>query len=114
MIIHVITRAVFQTLKMSDIRQYFKPSLEARLPTTVSKTTIRAVEKELKVRNTEDTHRGPYIKVSEEERAKVGCYATKNGITAAIRYFKRNGKYSDLKGSSYSSWLEKCVATVKN
>ena len=78
---------------MADIRQYFKPTtsnLEASLPTSVSKATILAVQKQLKAQNIAEptNNRGAYIKISEEERAKIGGYAAKNGVTAAIRHFR--------------------------
>ena len=57
---------------MGDIRQHFKPKtlhLKARLSASVSMATIHAIDKQLKARNTKATnHRGPYIKVSDEER----------------------------------------------
>ena len=78
---------------MADIRQYFKPTtsnLESSLPTSVSKATILVVQKQLKARNTAEptNNRGAYIKISAEERAKIGGYAAKNGVTAAIRHFR--------------------------
>ena len=85
---------------MGDIRQCFKPKtlhLEARLPASMSMGTIHAVDKQLKARNTEATNnRGPYIKVSDEEKGKIGSYAAKHRVTAAIRYFRRNQEYLDL------------------
>ena len=82
---------------MGDIKQYFKPKslhIEARLPASVSLGTIHAVDKQLKARNTEATNNiGPYIKVSDEERGKIGSYAAKHGVTAAIRYFRQEDLY---------------------
>ena len=56
--------------------QYFKPTtsnLEASLPTSVSKATILAVQKQLKARNTAEptNNRRAYIKIFEEERLKL-------------------------------------------
>jgi len=91
-----------------DIRQYFKPkslNLGAKLLPSVSKATIRAVEKELEKRNTEATSkRVSYIKISDDERAKIGGYAAKFGVTATIRHFKRNNEYPDLKESTVRGW----------
>jgi len=97
-----------QLCKRMDIRQYFKPkslNLEAKLLPSVSKATIRAVEKELEECNTEATSkRVSYIKISDDERAKIGGYPAKFGVTATIRHFKRNNEYPDLKESTVQGW----------
>ena len=110
----IITGTIFELqsrpFSMSErmhIRQYFKKNfdLEAKLPPTasVSKATIRAVEKELKERSIKATSkRGSYIKVTDEERAKIGGYAANFGATEAIRHFKRD--YPDLKESTVRGW----------
>jgi len=68
----------------------------------VLKTTI---QKELEERNTEATSkRTLYIKISGEERAKIGGYTAKFGVTATIRHFKRNNEYPDLKESMVRGW----------
>jgi len=62
--------------------------LEAKLlPTaSVSMATIHAVEKELKERSIKTA--GSYIKVTDEDRVKIGGCAAKFGATEAIRHFK--------------------------
>jgi len=66
--------------------------LEAKLPlaVSVSKAAIHAVVKELKEQSVEPTgKRGSYIKVTDEERAKIGGYAAKFGTTKAIQHFNK-------------------------
>jgi len=65
----------------------------------VSIATIRAVEKELKEQSIEATNkkRGSYIKVMDEEKAKIDGYTARFGATDALRHFKQD--YPDLKES---------------
>jgi len=70
----------------------------------VSIATIRAVKKELKEQSIETTNkkRGSYIKVTDEEKAKIGGYAAKFGTTDALRHFKQD--YPNLKESTVRGW----------
>ena len=81
----------------------------------MSKATILAVQKQLKARNTTEAtkNRGAHIKISEQERAKIGGYAARNGITAAIRYFRRNHEYADLKESTVRGWKNQYCEELK-
>ena len=66
------------------------------LPSSVSQSTINSVNRELAavstVSQSDDLKsRGEYFKVCAKERAVIGKYTAKNGITATICYFKQNG-----------------------
>ena len=49
---------------------------------------------------------GGYIKVSNEERAKIGGYAARNGVTAALQHFKKTKEYPNLKEATVRGWKE--------
>lgn len=85
-----------------DIRQYFKSrssSFEDTLPKSVLRATIWAVEKELKeqAEAVASVQSDGYIKISDEERAKIGGYAARNGVTATLRHFKQTKEYPNVK-----------------
>ena len=92
-----------------DIRQYFKSrnsSFEETLPKSVSRATIWVVEKELKERAEEvaSIRSGGFIKISDEERAKIGGYAARIGVTASLRHFKQMKEYPNLKEATVQGW----------
>ena len=68
--------------------------------------TIDSVNRELlSIRqNDGPMSQGEYIKISAKDRAVIGEYAAKNGISAAIHYFKRNGRFPNLKETSVRGW----------
>ena len=70
----------------------------------VSQSTIVVVENEVKAvvcsnkaATTSETtpvaanRRGAYLKISAKDKAVIGEYASKNGVAAAIRHFKKTG-----------------------
>ena len=94
-----------------DLRHYFQPrnySLRS-----VSQTTIDSVNKELSSIRQNDglKSRGEYIKISAKDCAVIGEYAAKNGILAAIRHFKRNGRFQNLKEPAFVGGK---ISIVKN
>ena len=64
------------------------------------------VEKELKERAKEvaSVQSGGFIKISDEERAKIGGYAGRNGVTASLRHFKQMKEYPNLKEATVRGW----------
>ena len=93
-----------------DISFYFKRDRQT-LPTSISHSTIDAMNKEVAKSTSsqsagggEDVCRGKYIKITARDRATVGEYAAKNGIAAAIRHFKRNGRFPNLKEATVRGW----------
>lgn len=54
--------------------------------------------------NSDGKKRGEYSKFIPKEKAKVAEYASKNGVAASLRYFKRTGEYTDLKESTLRGW----------
>ena len=49
--------------------------------------------------------RGEYIKLTDKEKAIVGEYAAKHGIAAAMRYFKQNKRFPDLKEATVRQFV---------
>ena len=80
-----------------DLRHYFQPRNDSLR--SVSQTTIDSVNKELSSIRQNDglksrgEYFGEYIKISAKDRAVIGEYAARNGISAAIRHFKRNERF---------------------
>ena len=95
---------------MKDITYYFKQVKRNVLPSNVSQSTIECVKRELKSilshsascshGNGQQKIRGEYIKLSDEERATIGEYAAKHGPATAIRHFKKEGSFPNLKEAS--------------
>ena len=92
------------------ITDYFKVSDEfgKKAPPTISPNEIRGVKEELKTavesKTSKSEGRGQYKKVTPEDKFKVAEYASKNGVSAAIRHFKRTGTFTDLKESTVRGW----------
>jgi len=72
----------------------------------VSRATIRAVEKELTERAeaVASVQSGGYIKISAEERVKIGGYAARNGGTATLRHLKQMKEYPNIIEATVHSW----------
>ena len=64
---------------------------------SMSSTAIAESNRKLQVKGKK---RGQYLKVSREDKAIIGKYASENGVSRAVRYFKE--KY--LKESSIRDW----------
>jgi len=81
-------------------------SFEDTLPKSVSRATIRAVEKELKewAEAVASIRSGGYNKISAEERVKIGGYAARNGVTATLRHFKQTKEYSNIIEATVRGW----------
>ena len=101
---------------MKDITYYFKQVKPNALPSNVLQSTIECVKRELKSisshsascshGNGQQKTRGEYIKLSDEERATIGEYAAKHGPAAAIRHFKKEGSFPNLKEASVRGWRD--------
>ena len=63
-----------------------------------SSTIIETNKQGLEV--TEKKRRGEYNKLSPEDKAAVGKYASENGVTKAMRHFKEK----DVKETSVKDW----------
>ena len=92
-----------------DIKQYFKSrdsNFEDTLLKKVPKASIRAVEKELKERAeaVANIRSGSYVKITDKERATIGGYAARNGVTAALHHFKQTKEYPGLKEATVRGW----------
>ena len=94
-----------------DISFYFKRDRQS-LPSNISHSTIDAVNKEVAKSASSQSDdggddvlksRGEYIKITARDRATVGEYA-KNGNAAAIRHFKRNELFPNLKEATVRGW----------
>ena len=105
-----------------DITYYFKGCSKfdvSKLPPDISQSTIVAVENEVKAVVCSDkagstcettpaaaNRRGAYLKISAKDRAVIGEYASKNGVAAAIRHFKKTGRFLSLKETSVHGWRD--------
>ena len=50
--------------------------------------------------------RGAYLKISAKDKAVIGEYASKNGVAAAIRHFKKTERFLSLKETSVCGWRD--------
>jgi len=90
-----------------DLTYYFQPwNNRPGLSSSISQTTIDLVSKELSSirQNDGPKNQGEYIKISAKDHAFIGEYAAKNGISAAIRHFKRNGRFPNFEETSIRGW----------
>ena len=100
-----------------SILEFFKPTKDSgddRRLKSVPATVADLVEKEIR-KTSEDlqrtatdatgTKRGNYAFVTAESKAKIAKYASENGVTASIRYFKRKGEFTSLKESTVRGWV---------
>ena len=76
-------------------------------PPGISQSCIKSVREELTVspkssldETSDGKKRGEYNKFTPKEKAIIAEYASRNGIAACLRHFKRNGEYTDLKEST--------------
>ena len=106
-----------------DITYYFKRCSKfdvSKLLPDISQSTIVAVENEVKavvcsnesVTTSETTpaaanRRGAYLKISAKDKAVIGEYASKNGVAAAIRHFKKTERFLSKPNSWPHSWPAK-------
>ena len=96
--------------KYRYITDYFKCSdlLSSQPPPPdISQSCIKSVREELTVspkssldETSDGKKRGEYNKFTPKEKAIIAEYASRNGIAACLRHFKRNGEYTDLKEST--------------
>ena len=82
--------------------KYLRPVDELLISTgspscSMSSTAIAESNRKLQVKGKK---RGQYLKVSREDKAIIGKYASENGVSRAVRYFKEK----DLKESSIRDW----------
>ena len=89
------------------IEDYFKTAdaFTKDLPASILRSTVQAVREELRVvQERADAKRGEYQKVSPEDKARIGQYAARNGVSAALRQYKSIGTFSGLKESTVRGW----------
>ena len=92
-----------------DLTYYFKCARPSSLLSSLSQATINSVNRELSgvssvSPSNDPKSQGEYLKISSKEQATIKEYTAKNGIAAAIRCFKRNGEFQNLKESSVHGW----------
>ena len=102
-----------------DLFHYFKRDSQSSLPKTASQSTIDAVNREVSRVSSSQSDKasktqGEYIKITAKDRATVGEYAAKNGIAAAIRHFKQNGSFPNLKEASVRGWKNVLLQGIIN
>ena len=101
-----------------SILEFFKPtkdsgddhrlkSVPASVADLASRKEIRKTSENLQRIATDatGTKRGNYAFVTAESKAKIAKYASENGVTASIRYFKRKGEFTSLKESTVRGWV---------
>ena len=100
-----------------SILEFFKPTKDSSDDCwlkSVPASVADLVEKEIR-KTSEDlqrtatdatgTKRGNYAFVTAESKAKIAKYASENGVTASIRYFKRKGEFTSLKENTVRGWV---------
>ena len=92
-----------------SIKSYFKPTVPTSNCSSLPEAAILAAKKEVKKEEERmvkaGNKRGMYGRVSAEDKAKIGKYATENGVTASLRHFRRSDDFSDLKESTVRGWM---------
>ena len=88
-----------------DITYYFKTAKPSGLTSSVSQSTIDCVRKELTA--TCRKKRGEYVKLEGDKKVIDGEYAAQHGTAAAIRHFKGNELFPDLKEATVRGWKKK-------
>ena len=114
-----------------SIYSYFKaqpktiplPSLYGSLSKVVTSSTIEAADREVKQLiesgNKAGKKGGSYMKYTPTDKAKVGNYAVRHGISASLRHFKT--EFPDLKWFTVHDWkqvilkeMERCDVSQKS
>ena len=89
--------------------RYFKRHSDNKLPDPrgplsikIPSTSIASANVEVRdVVGQESASRGPYVKITAEQRAVIGKRAAEHGIAAAIRFYT---KFDNLKESRMHTW----------
>lgn len=90
-----------------DIKDYFNKDIFAQ--STSRQATIETVRREVtKIQGPSlgIKKRNQYSKLTAKEKAKIASYATKNGVTAALKHFKHTGEFTELRESMVRGWKE--------
>ena len=83
-------------LRVTDLPELDKV-VSASMAASVRKEVVSVLEEQT---STGHKHRQEYNKVSSEDKAFIAKYAAENGVTAAIRHFKKVDQYSAI------DWME--------
>ena len=91
------------------------PDPNGPLSRQIPSDTIRSINQEVKerlvhVKSRNINCRGPYQKISPEDKVAIGRYASEHSITSACRHFK--GK--SLKESTVRDWMKLYRKELKN
>ena len=87
----------------NSILSYFKfksgnsPTFKSSLPPNVVASGLKEVNKVQTSDERNGRKRGRYGIFSAKDKAKVAKYASENGVTASLKYFKRTQEFNDLK-----------------
>ena len=68
------------------------------LSSKIEPSVISEVNRQVTAVQEQTNKRGEYLKFSDDEKATVACYASENGVAAAIRHFKRSKGMIPLSG----------------
>ena len=72
------------------LNKYLRPKKDSsgdHTDISVPSATVAEVTKHVEELKREKKQRGEYIKLSPEEKAKIGKYASENGVARAVRKF---------------------------
>ena len=89
------------------IRDYYETvdTFTKDLPASIQRSSVQAVSNALKViEEHAEGQRGEYQKISPEDKAEIGQYAAKNGVSAALHHFKSTGAFPNSKESTVRGW----------
>ena len=87
---------------MATLHKYFKPvnsSSNLIGPSSLPSSTISQVVKEVK-KATESKKRGEYMRISQEDKAAIGKYASEHGVSKAVKHYREK----NVKESSVRDW----------
>ena len=81
------------------------------LSSNIEPLVISEVNRQVTAVQEQTNKRGEYLKFSDDEKATVACYASENGVAAAIRHFKRS-KGMILKESTVRDWKKAGLSRI--
>ena len=96
----------------NSILSYFKcksgnlPTFKSSLPPNVVASALKEVNKVQTSDERNGRKRGSYGIFSAKDKAKVAKYASENGVTASLKYFKRTQEFTDLKEPTVRGWVK--------
>ena len=95
----------------SGILSYFKcksesTAFKSSLPPSIVQSALKEVNKTQTLDEKNGRKRGSYGIFSAQDKAKIAKYASENGVTASLKYFKKTREFTDLKEPTVRGWVK--------